>query len=459
MIKNIEKDRHYIGTFDIDGKSYPGQLLHNVKTGVIILDIKIPTDALGKYFGNIPCIIGRLDNGAVVTLVNNKCVNNHTKAFQYQTLDFRCEYLLWSNKEAYNKKFNRYTCIVTNALAWSNLTRIKSNIAEGTAHFNYSNSVCKKCNWFGLDITFSSFLENGLSQGNLPEEIEIIERLRIQIDSKEPLDVKQFIEARNRIISLISFAIKNNINIEEQILINIEDFVEIHPGIKDYTKHYLISSEEYRRILKNNIYDYNFTLPQIPSILDDEANSRLAKLSPIFDLYLSLFKYSDMPLEMIFLNIIQALETFHARFICDDKSKFEEKVFRLFENNPKFDEIKELLWNSTQADKNVNYILLYSRLNDLLIEEEYGGLFYDFYGIDKNFSQKIVDTRHYYTHYGENKKDKALKNDDLLDGIFILRILLEYHICKILGIDKTEQVKTDLTNYFARKSFAKEQDG
>lgn len=56
----------------------------------------------------------------------------------------------------------------------------------------------------------------------------------------------------------------------------------------------------------------------------------------------------------------------------------------------------------------------------MLIGEQYGGLFYDFYAVKKSFAQTIVDTRHYYTHYGDNKKDKALKKEDIPDAIYIL---------------------------------------
>lgn len=57
--------------------------------------------------------------------------------------------------------------------------------------------------------------------------------------------------------------------------------------------------------------------------------------------------------------------------------------------------------------------------------------------------------------YGENKKDKAFKGEELVEAINILRILLEYHICKLFGIDKTKRVKSDLTNYHIRKDFSK----
>ena len=76
----------------------------------------------------------------------------------------------------------------------------------------------------------------------------------------------------------------------------------------------------------------------------------------------------------------------------------------------------------TQKDENCKYIILVSRLNDLLIGK-YDGLFWDYYVTDAGFAQTVADTRHYYTHYGKAKEEKALKGDDLIDAIVVLSLL------------------------------------
>lgn len=63
-----------------------------------------------------------------------------------------------------NKKYNQYTCIVANALAWSGLSRIHSDLGTNTVTFDYGDSINKKSNWFGFDITFSTSITNGLGQ-------------------------------------------------------------------------------------------------------------------------------------------------------------------------------------------------------------------------------------------------------------------------------------------------------
>ena len=67
----------------------------------------------------------------------------------------------------------------------------------------------------------------------------------------------------------------------------------------------------------------------------------------------------------------------------------------------------------TQSDKNITYIILKSRLVDLMnddfrtpINPVYtNGKIIELY----DFIEKVVDTRHYYTHYGKAKEEKSLE--------------------------------------------------
>lgn len=156
---------------------------------------------------------------------------------------------------------------------------------------------------------------------------------------------------------------------------------------------------------------------------------------------------------MVFLNIVQALETFHARFFYgDSKDKYVASVIERFGSCQNYPDIEKLLLCDTQKDENCKYIILVSRLNDLLIGK-YDGLFCDYYEADANFAQAIADTRHYYTHYGKSKEKKALKGDKLIDAIGILSLLLEYNICLQLGIDNQTKVRTRLNSISSWKQF------
>lgn len=99
------------------------------------------------------------------------------------------------------------------------------------------------------------------------------------------------------------------------------------------------------------------------------------------------------------------------------------------------------------------YIILVSRLNDLLVSHG-NGLVYEYYWDNENYAQTIADTRHYYTHYGKSKEAKALKKDDLLEAIYIKRFLLEYHICLVLGIDNYDKIHQELSRHNSWKQLS-----
>ena len=91
-----------------------------------------------------------------------------------------------------------------------------------------------------------------------------------------------------------------------------------------------------------------------------------------------------------------------------------------------------------------------------MILGDYDPLFWSFYRKGSTFAQQIVDTRNYYTHYDETKKEKALSGDTLVDAIFILRLILELYACRFLGVDVKDDVGRRLSNY--KNSFPQVRD-
>ena len=347
-----------------------------------------------------------------------------------------------------NKKYDKLECVLENALEWSGLSTVDTSDLSMVKFNCQDNKITY--HWFGAKITFSTSLKCELFDFPHKEESTVVERLVVSIEANEKKEPSYFITIRNKVISLISFAIKNNINIEEQYLYDYDNSCQLCEHTK-YYKHYLYTSEPHLSIHKSSRLEYNFTLGQLSQ--ENDIQKRLSLLEPIFNLYLSLFKYTDMPPEMVFLNIVQALETFHARFFYDDsKDKYVASVIDRFGSRQNYSDIEKLLLCDTQKDENCKYIILVSRLNDLLIGK-YDGLFSEYYAVDSGFAQTVADTRHYYTHYGKAKEKKALKGDKLIDAIGILALLLEYNVCLQLGIDNQTKVRERLSSIASWKQF------
>ena len=443
-------DRHFAGKFNIGDEEITGELIYNKESGVTLLNlIKQLTDApLGRSYPNLDVITGVLNTGAFVTLFHNHCTKNHTQAFQTQQLVFVTDYSIWSKNDATNKKYNRLECVLENALEWSGLSVIDTS-DQSVIKFK-GNENENIYHWFGAKITFSTSLKCELFNIPPKEESTVVERLVVNIEADEKKELSYFITIRNKVISLISFAIKDNVNIEKQYLYDYDDSYQIGEHT-EYYKHYLYTSEHRLSIHNSRRLEYNFTLGQLSQ--ENDIQKELDLLEPIFNLYLSLFKYTDMPPEMVFLNIVQALETFHARFFYgDNKDTYVASVIDRFGSWQNYSDIEKLLLCDTQKDENCKYIILVSRLNDLLIGK-YDGLFWDYYVTDANFAQTVADTRHYYTHYGKSKEKKALKGDKLIDAIGILSLLLEYNVCLQLGIDNQDKVRTHLSSIASWKQF------
>ena len=443
-------DRHFAGTFKIGEEEITGELIYNKERGTTLLNLgkQLLDIPVGKSYGNLDIITGVLNSGIIVTLFHNRCTQNQTRLFQTQKLVYVAEYSIWSKRNAINIKYNKLECVLENALDWSGLSAIDtSDLSVIKFKVNDNKNVY---HWFDATITFHISLNCELFSFPHKEESKVVERLVVSIEADKKQETSYFISVRNKVISLISFAIKNNVNINEQYLYDYDDSYQLDEHT-EYYQNYLYTSEHHLPIYNSSQWEYNFTLAQL--LPEKDINKELTLLEPVFNLYLSLFKYTDMPPEMIFLNIVQALETFHARFFYDNsKDKYFASVIERFGSCQNYPDIEKLLLCDTQKDKNCKYIILVSRLNDLLVGKG-DGLFRDYYVTDTGFAQTVADTRHYYTHYGKSKEKKALKGDKLIDVIGILALLLEYNVCLKLGIDNQEKVRERLSSIAWWKQF------
>ena len=163
------------------------------------------------------------------------------------------------------------------------------------------------------------------------------------------------------------------------------------------------------------------------------------KLRPILDLYFGATMNENETDEMIFLNLVQALETLHARFITNKVKEYFRRVDQLTENYPKKEAEKWHVFLVDQGqERNKNGIYLRSRLADLAFAE--GDILNLTLGdeIDlEEFIQKVIFTRNYYTHYDDTKLERSFVLEDIPYVNRILTGLLQYHILKLLGFETT----------------------
>ena len=447
-------ENHYIGKFILLDEEIDGEIIYNTKTGVILLDLAkqlTENTFFGKSYADIAVIQGKINTGATVTLFNNRCVNNNTQAGQNQRICFLCDYFIWSGRSEKGKMFNALECTLKNAYIWSQF-----KIFETTEHglIRKEKIESKSFVWFGVKVEFSATSNEYLIMPFDAEEKTIVQRVNLSISSDQKHTIEEFLTIVDRIVAMISFAIKGNVNVSDLTLLDYEDSYYITEGINDYHKHYLIRAQRELDSFDRKIWDFNFTLNDVAE--DIEIGAALEKLTPVFNLYLSLFKYRNMPIEMVFLNIVQALETFHSRFFYDNKKeKYVRSIEERFSDSIIYETVKSKLLSKAQVK--ARHIILESRINDLLIGNDMG-LFLELWREDSNFVRKVVDTRNYFTHYDASKENKALKDECLREAIILLSRLLEYHVCLVVGIDNRDKIRNSLNSHYSWKQLEKMQN-
>ena len=158
--------------------------------------------------------------------------------------------------------------------------------------------------------------------------------------------------------------------------------------------------------IKENINNHSWKWINLSELINNNSfehyYGKHEKLAPIVELFLEPLYVNASSNTRIFLNIVQALETYHSRFVTNSIDVYKAKVDRLAEAQPTdyAEELKKfLLANSNK------FITLESRLADLLFAD--GRVFFDTGKIQQiDFPSVIAHSRNYYIHYDEGIKEK-----------------------------------------------------
>ncbi|MCH5261422.1 MAG: hypothetical protein J1F42_00750 [Lachnospiraceae bacterium] len=170
--------------------------------------------------------------------------------------------------------------------------------------------------------------------------------------------------------------------------------------------------------------------------------NKYEKLKPVVELYEAAHRFRGISVEMLFLNLVQALETYHARFVCDSLKQYITMVDVFLRETYSLQEGED--WNEhvlayrnlliAQDEKKSKSIHLKSRLGYLFLANfKYVFSYLDYRKDD--FIQLVLDTRNYYTHYAEEKKDRTFPVEKLPYVNGILMGVLQYYLLQEIGIN------------------------
>jgi hypothetical protein len=191
-----------------------------------------------------------------------------------------------------------------------------------------------------------------------------------------------------------------------------------------------------------NRFEMLFTLPAIEERLEIVLNNWVKKaeiIKPVYDLYFSAIYAHAYP-EFEFLSLAQAIETYHRRIYGGEyqpDDEYSDGLYKtLIEAIPS--ELASDFRGSLIKGK-LRYANEYSFRKRLLLLGDHlaKNMKVNFLSDKKQkgtFSEKVADTRNYFTHYSPELKQKAaLGGEELLDLRRKLRLILQICFLEQLG--------------------------
>lgn len=434
-------------------KLYQGELHINYDTRIIALEILIPAsdeDPMPRppYKGKIPYICGTLFSGAKVLLYQCSTGKESSHFLSYTQQIIYANYSFWG-LEVKSEDEIRFKNVIFNfgeIVGWSGLCSYNWDFSENGGSnlvWLHKEAVTYELN-DNLGITF--YPNQGSIGGDMyGKEIKAYQHVLIQFEYKNLMNFDVIIEDALCIQYLIGLGINHKVGIDGIKYEHPSIYSEILKDDGTPEKIYrladiILGTGSIDATPNVRQYDCLFTLDDLSeNDVFIKWKENYFTLKPILDLYFTAFSKTTGTPEVLFLNLTQALETYHARFVTDDIKVYIDRVNEIVDvfcqGNTNSEEWKNLLLNDVQ--KKSNRIYLRSRLADLIFANGILPFWPKNYSKEK-YIRKIVDTRNYYTHYNPEKLNKSFSKNELPFINGHLLALLEFHMLILIGFDPDE---------------------
>nr|WP_254909559.1 hypothetical protein [Enterococcus sp. 9D6_DIV0238]OUZ33441.1 hypothetical protein A5889_002154 [Enterococcus sp. 9D6_DIV0238] len=262
-----------------------------------------------------------LSNGAKILLVGCKRVQ-HTSEISYhrEVFKYEVDYVIDGASIEENRFFKAYYK-VSGIMKWFQKTNFVFGL-KGNHYIDISNDN-KLIIYEAKDHKIEYYVGYSLPNDFLKETITITQNPSIIIESKEAQKIQWFDTKFNDFKAIIELAIHKRINYQKVSMQAIppKDFTPINSVL--YSVDSSFSTRKNKE--EGGYINYLFTCQDLVDSgnLNDWHKKR-SKLEPVLDLYLEVYYSGTSKIENHFLNICQALETYHARMISDSKNEYKK---------------------------------------------------------------------------------------------------------------------------------------
>ncbi len=441
-------------------KEYQCDLYINENQGGVLIKIsmnKIFASILELPF-NIGFLSGELNTGYKFSLVNcsrNKMEDLISEGKSVYT--YFAQYLFngVGGKDINYVKLYKVVYELSDIIEWGNISGyavgenyelIKNDDIENILFENKEFSVKYVVYGNMLPVHFTQVLK---------EEIRLKQNGNIEIIFKKKEEaIEKFEDIFRRINRLIELSTLRKIHLTKLTGWS-TDIYDVY-GEKRFDRAIDIISYDLKKDegTKGNIQRV-WTWIMLPALIENDSFKKYFDkydlLEPVVDLYLEILKSKEMSTIRIFLNVVQALETYHSRFITNSIKEFKKRIkLVILKDRPeKFidGDTKFIMANSCK------FITLESRLADLLLAEF--EIIFDTGDIKfLDFPNVISKTRNYYIHYDEAIKSngRVLNEEEISIYNRTLLYMLEYYILRELGFSDTKQIRNMLNGRWGNAS-------
>lgn len=421
--------------FENSSEEFPGELYIDKESRLIQIKLYY-TSNWGDYkidYRKSRIITGSLTNGFKITLLDPEFIKIIEHGMLNKVIVFNAKYAFQGLE--YCKEddllFSKIDYKVEELMVWAGLNGFDYS-QNGNSDFNLTYCKKKPYNFILFDDTI---VEIGGNLNRYPldlerDKVEFIQSVWISIKSKNKNNIEYFQEVFYKVISLIAVGMGGSPKILEVAACKEKEF-----SMNNYPISINCANINIFETTKVIWYDYLFYLKDLVNeerSIFDIWIEKYDKLIPIVELYLSLICNKNVSLNRYFLTLIQALEGYHRRFICNDKEDFIKRIDIIF-GEYRQDEKRYICSNRQKTE--FKDITLESRLMDLLLAEFKIVFINSYKKIENNFVKRVAYTRNYLTHYDLNKERKALRGYELNKTCRYLKLVLEYYLLLEIGID------------------------
>lgn len=442
------------------GNEYDCDLFLNEEQGGILLKISVYGQIASSLELPIEMdsIAGELSTGFRFTLLG--CIRkklNHLISYGKSEFSYSAEYLIKGigGKDAPPILFNKMAFQLSDIIEWGDVSGYFVGDDYELKQNDNTDSVLYQDKDFAIRYVVNSTMLPIGKWDLLKENITLKQSGIIEIAFNDEKPIYEFEEIYKKVKSLIELSMLKTVTLKKLTGWTKDNKRKLEKDEIEWPVE-IISYDFFDDKIDEDVRANSYRWICLPELVANKSFQEYFKkyetLKPVVELYVEILESREMSAVRAFLNITQALETYHARFKANELKEFRERVENVILKNSPQTCIKYRDFLTKGSGKQ---LALQSRLADLFLAEF--KIYFDTGDIDfYDFPRVIAKTRNYYTHYNESIKEteRVLTEEELVIYNNVLLYILEYHLLSELGFDNIEEIKKKLNFRFGNTSLS-----